>query len=81
MNLLGAIKYILSSAVIVISLFLAFRGLFANDMRREIWRLSVKRRIYISQRRFKTITVTAGWLFLFLALIVAYWEIIGLLEP
>ena len=78
---LEAIKYLLSAAIMVLSFFFAFHCLFAQDVRREAWRLSIKRRIYFSQKRFKALTILAGWLFLFIALSVAYWEILRLMEP
>jgi hypothetical protein len=77
---LGAIKYLLSAAVMVISAFFAFKCLLSRDDQREIWRSSLKRRIYLSQKTFRRVTLSAGWIFLFIALFVAYLEIIALIE-
>ena len=76
---LEAIKYICLSAVIVISLFMGIRLLFAHEMRREAWRSVTKRYIYMSRPRFKTVTLTIGWISLLLALYVAYFQILDLM--
>ena len=77
---IAAIKYIFFSAVLVISLFLSIRCLFASDMRREAWRSGIKHRIYIREKTFKKVTLIIGWVLLFLALYVAYFQILDLLE-
>jgi hypothetical protein len=75
MSPLGVARYILTAAVFVISLFFAMRLIFAHDMRREVWRSVVKRYVYFSQSKFKVWSITLGWIFLFIALWVAYLEI------
>lgn len=71
---LGAIRYILISAVFVLSFFFALRLLIAHDMRREAWRHYVKNKVYLSRRQFKALTILMGWMFLFIALGTAYYE-------
>ena len=77
---LGAIRYIIQAAIIVVCLFLGLRFLFAQEMRREAWRSTIKHRIYIAHKPFKVITVLLGWVLLFIALSVAYFQIIGLMD-
>lgn len=75
MSPIGIARYIFFSAVLVISLFLSLRLLFANEMRRDAWRSVAKRHVYISRKRFKMLTLLLGWVLLFIALTVAYWQI------
>ena len=75
MSLVGVFKYILTSAVFVVSLLLSLRMIFAHDLRRETWRSTVKRYIHVSRARFKTWTVLMGWILLLVALSVAYFQI------
>jgi 4-amino-4-deoxy-L-arabinose transferase-like glycosyltransferase len=75
MSPIGVAKYILTAAVLVLSMFFGLRLLFAHDMRREAWRSVVKRYVYLSRNRFKSVTILLGWLFLFLALYVAFMQI------
>lgn len=75
MSLIGVARYIVFSGIFVISLFLGLRMLFAHDMRRDAWRSTVKRYIYISRPRFKLWTIIFGWLLLFIALFVAWNQI------
>ena len=77
---LSAIKYLLSAAIMVLSFFIAFHCLFAHEVRREAWRSVIKRRVYFSQKRFKTVTILIGWVCLLLGLCVAYLEILHLME-
>lgn len=77
---IAAIKYLFFSAVLVISLFLSIRCLFANEMRREAWRSAIKHRIYFRASTFKKLTIVLGWFLLFVALYVAYFQILDLLE-
>ena len=75
MSPIGIARYIFFSAVLVISLFLSLRLLFAHDMRREAWRSVAKRHFYMGRKRFKAATLLLGWILLFVALTVAYWQI------
>jgi 4-amino-4-deoxy-L-arabinose transferase-like glycosyltransferase len=75
MSPFGVAKYILTSALFVVSLFFALRLLFAHDMRRDAWRSTVKRYVYISRAKFKVWSILLGWILLFVALSVAYFQI------
>ena len=75
MIILGTIRYILISAVIVISMFLGLRMIFAHDLRREAWRSFSKRYVYVGRERFKRVTFLTGWLILLLSLWTIYNEI------
>jgi len=75
MSPIGVAKYILTAAVLVLSMFFGLRLLFAHDIRREAWRSEVKRYAYFSQKRFKTLTLLLGWGFLLLALYVAFLQV------
>jgi hypothetical protein len=68
-------KYILTSALFVLSLFFALRLLFAHDLRRDAWRSTVKHTVYISRAKFKVWSILLGWFCLFVALLVAYFQI------
>lgn len=76
----AAIKYLISSAILVVSIFLGLRLLFANDIRREEWRSKIKRRIYMSRERFKRVTVLLGLLLLALGAWMTALQVVGLLE-
>lgn len=75
MSPIGVARYILTAAIIVVSMFFALRLLFAHDFLRETWRSMVKRYFYINRGQFKAWSILLGWLFLFIALTVAYFEI------
>lgn len=77
---IAAIKYIIYSGVLVISFFFAIRCLFAHDLRREAWRTQIERRVYISRTGFKRLSITFGWLCLFISLYVAYYLILDLVD-
>lgn len=75
MNPIGVAKYILFSAVFVVSLVAGLRLIFAHEVTREGWRNDLKRRVYISRPRFRLVTVSAGLLLLLLALLVALLQV------
>lgn len=75
MSPIGVARSIFDAALLVLSLFFALRLLFAHEERRHEWRSIVKRRVYISQPAFKRITITLGWLFLFIAIYLSYRQI------
>lgn len=75
MSPFGVAKYIFTSALFVVSLFFALRLLFAHDRRREAWRSTVKNYVYISRNKFKLWSILLGWILLFVALTVAYFQI------
>lgn len=77
---LAAIKYTILAGIMVLSLFVGIRCLFAHEVRREMWRTAIKRRIYFSQSRFKIVTMIFGSILLFIGLSVAYFQIIGLID-
>ncbi|MEX0326848.1 MAG: hypothetical protein AB3N33_12245 [Puniceicoccaceae bacterium] len=77
---IAAIKYLFLSAILVVSLFLSIRCLFASDVRREAWRFAIKHRYYMRQKTFKRVTLLLGGLLLVLALLVAYYLTLDLLE-
>ena len=77
---LGAIRYVIKAAIIVVCLFMGLRFIFAHEMRREAWRSNIKHRIYIARQPFKVITILLGYVLLFIALYVAYFQIIGLMD-
>jgi hypothetical protein len=77
---LGAVKYTILAAVLVLSVFVGIRFIFAHDMRRETWRSMVKRHVYVSQIRFKRMTIAFGWLLLLFGLSIAYFQILNLLD-
>ncbi len=77
---IGAIKYTILAAILVLSLFTGLRFIFAHDMQREAWRSFLKRYVYVSQKRFKRITIIVGWLLLLLGLYIAYFQILGLMD-
>jgi hypothetical protein len=79
MSPFGVAKYIFTSALFVVSLFFALRLLFAHDMRRDAWRSTVKHYVYISRNKFKVWSILLGWILLFVALFVAYFQIDGLI--
>lgn len=76
---LAAVKYIIVAAVLVLSLFTGLHFIFANDVRREGWRMLLKRYVYVSRKRFKGFTLFIGWLLLLLGLFVAYSQIADLI--
>ncbi|MEX0322534.1 MAG: hypothetical protein AB3N63_10275 [Puniceicoccaceae bacterium] len=76
---IAAIKYIIVAAVMVLSIFTGLRFIFANDVRREAWRNYLKRYVYVSQKRFKRISIVIGWLLLLFGLYVAYSQIVDLM--
>ena len=80
MGPVAAIKYLFLSAVLVVSLFISIRCLFASDFRRENWRSALKHRIYFRASTFKRVTLLLGWFLLLVALYVAYFQILDLLE-
>ena len=75
MNPIGVTKYIFFSAVFVVCFVTGIRLIFAHDMRRDFWRSNVKRHIYISAPRFKSLTVVSGWLLLVFSLYIAFIQI------
>ena len=77
---LEAIKYLFLSGILVISLFLAVRCLIASDYRREIWRQAIKPKVYFRQHTFKILVRVTGWICLLIALFVAYFQFLDLLE-
>ncbi|MGC9450138.1 MAG: hypothetical protein ACP5I4_01710 [Oceanipulchritudo sp.] len=77
---LGAVRYIVHATIIVGCLFVGFRCLFAHDMRREAWRSRIKHRVYISQKRFKLVTLLLGFILVAIGFYVAYLRIIELID-
>lgn len=76
---LDAVKYLIFSAIMVVSIFVGIRLIFAHDMRRDEWRSKIKRRIYMSQRRFKRVTILLGILLITLGTWVALQQALGLM--
>ena len=80
MNPIGAARYLFYAAIIVISLFFGLRLLFAHKVRRENWRDHFKHRFYLSRQQFKVASIGLGCLLVAIGLLVAYFQILGLVE-
>lgn len=76
---IAAIKYIIVAAILVLSIFIGCKMVFASDVKREAWRMVAKRFVYMSQQRFKKVSILVGWLLLLLGLYVAYSQIVDLM--
>ena len=77
---IAAIKYTILAGIMVISILVGIRCLFAHEMLRETWRTAIRRYIYFSRTRFKIVTITFGLFSLIIGLSVAYVQVIGLLS-
>ncbi|NDV61221.1 hypothetical protein G0Q06_02015 [Puniceicoccales bacterium CK1056] len=75
MSPFGVAKSIFDAALLVLSIFFAFRLLFAHEARRDEWRSVVKRRVYIGRPNFKRLSILLGWIFLFIAIFLTYRQI------
>ena len=76
---IGAIKYTILAAILVLSIFTGIKFIFASDVRREVWRSIIKRYVYLSQKRFRRLSIILGWILLLFGLYVAYSQIVDLI--
>lgn len=73
MNLIGVAKFMVISAVIVLSLFAGIALLVMSKDSREDLRYHVKHRIYVSQVGFNVLCKVAGIVLLFVGFLTSIW--------
>jgi heme/copper-type cytochrome/quinol oxidase subunit 4 len=75
MNPVGIAKFMVFSAIIVLSLFAGIALLFMNKDNREDLRYHVKHRVYISRKGFSILCKLVGVILILISGATSYWII------